>query len=112
MNSIIGFKLHTGIIAICKQPEPTKIDPLSSPVVILNGIINSENVGSIVRNCSAFGINSLISNKQTSSPFLRRAVWVSMGAVFGLNYYYTYNLEETINELKKNFCFLLFFFKL
>ena len=84
MNKIVGFKLHSGVMAIGKQPVDVNLSELESPVVVMNGIINSENVGSIIRNCAAFGFESIITDKQTSSPYLRRAVRVSMGAVLNI----------------------------
>ncbi len=100
MNQIVGYKLHSGIMAIAKQPEPTSLNNLTSPIVVLNGIINSENVGSIIRNCAAFGIDSVIVDKETSSPFLRRAVRVSMGAVLNLNIHFSENLSKDLHKLK------------
>jgi tRNA G18 (ribose-2'-O)-methylase SpoU len=100
MDQIVGFRLHKGIMAIAKQPDNKSIPELKTPIVILNGIVNSENVGAIVRNCVAFGIKSLIVDKQTSSPYLRRAVRCSMGAVFYTDIHFSENLIESIYELK------------
>ncbi len=107
MNKIVGYKLHQGIMAIAKQPEEKALEDLKSPIVVMNGIINSENVGSIIRNAVAFGINSIIYDKDTSNPFLRRAVRVSMGTVFDINYYQSQNLMETLNDLKTKFDYSL-----
>ncbi len=99
MEKIVGFDLHAGIMAMCKIPDDSSIVDMSSKIVILNGIINSENVGSIVRNCVAFGIDSLIVDEQTSSPYLRRAVRVSMGNVIDLKIHHSKNISETIITL-------------
>ncbi|MFH1049604.1 MAG: RNA methyltransferase [bacterium] len=100
MNQIVGFRLHQGIMAIGKIPEQTPILDLKPPIIIMNGIVNSENVGAIVRNAVAFGIASIIFDKTTSSPFLRRAVRVSMGTVFSIRYFQSENLFEDIMQLK------------
>lgn len=102
MDKIVGFRLHKGIMAIANQPDDTPVESMSSPVIILNGIVNSENVGAIVRNCVAFGINSLIVDNKTSSPYLRRAVRVSMGAIFFLDVRHSKNIIPDINFLKNN----------
>jgi tRNA G18 (ribose-2'-O)-methylase SpoU len=102
MSLIVGFNLHSGVMSLAKQPKPPELNELNSPVIVLNGIINSENVGAIVRNCAAFGVNSIIIDKQTSSPYLRRAVRVSMGAVFNMNVFYTGNLTDEIQKLKES----------
>lgn len=100
MNEIVGFKVHTGVMAIGKQPDEPLIDNLALPAVLLNKIINAENVGSIVRNCAAFGINTIICDKQTASPYLRRCVRVSMGNVFNCAVYHCDSLESVIMPIK------------
>ncbi len=100
MDEIVGFKLHAGIMAIGKQPVDVGFDNLDSPIIALNGIINSENVGAITRNCAAFGINSLIYDKETSSPYLRRAVRVSMGGVFSVKLLSTDCLMDALKNLQ------------
>jgi len=100
MNRIVGFRLHQGIMALAEIPDSTDILNLQPPIIVLHGIVNSENVGAIVRNAVAFGINSFIYDKQTSSPFLRRAVRVSMGTVFSVNYFHSSDLIEDLIRLK------------
>jgi tRNA G18 (ribose-2'-O)-methylase SpoU len=100
MESVVGFRLHTGIMAIAKQPADCPLNELGNKIVILNGIINAENVGSIIRNCAAFGIDSLVVDNYSCSPYLRRAVRVSMGTVFSLKVTHTSSLTETLNQLK------------
>lgn len=100
MNQVIGFKVHTGIMAKVKQPNFVELSDLETPIVILNSIVNSENVGSIVRNAAAFNIKSLIFDNSTSSPYLRRAVRVSMGNVINIKIHKSNDLISTINTLK------------
>jgi tRNA G18 (ribose-2'-O)-methylase SpoU len=101
MNSIVGYKHHSGVMALAKQPVPSKLNEMTYRIVVLNGIINSENVGAIIRNCAAFGVDSIIVDKQTSSPYLRRAVRVSMGAVLSMKIYFSENLSDDLMKLKK-----------
>lgn len=102
MERIVGFNMHKGIMALVHQPESKAIEELLPPYVILNGIIDSENVGAIVRNAAAFGFRSLIIDSKTSSPYLRRAVRVSMGAVADMDIHFSGDLRESIKLLKNN----------
>jgi tRNA G18 (ribose-2'-O)-methylase SpoU len=52
--------------------------------VAIDELSNAENLGALVRNCVAFGVHGLIVGETSSSPFLRRAVRNSMGAIFQL----------------------------
>ena len=102
LKNIIGFKMHTGVMAIAHKPEMSDINQLSDTIVCLNGIVDSENIGSIVRNCVAFGVDSLIYDKTTSSPYMRRAVRVSLGTIFTMKIYQSFSLINDLNFLKRN----------
>lgn len=102
MNQIVGFRLHEGIMAIGIQPESVPIEEVMFPAVALCGIVNSENVGAIIRNCAAFGVKSVIVDATTSSPYLRRAVRVSMGSVFNVRIHYVKSMLEALSSLRKD----------
>lgn len=102
MEQIVGFNIHTGIMAMAEIPDETEPLKMKAPIVALNGIVNSENTGSIVRNSVAFGFNSLILCEKSASPWLRRAVRVSMGNIFDMQFYHSEELKNTLIELKKS----------
>lgn len=103
MNEIVGFRLHQGIMAMGKQPLEPELRDLAPPIVVLDGIVNSENVGAILRNCAAFGVRSLIVGGGGSSPYLRRAVRASMGTVCSLHIYTSDDLPYTLSELQQQY---------
>lgn len=103
MNEIVGFRLHEGIMAIADIPPNYPLSAMTYPIVALNGIVNSENVGAIIRNCAAFGCHSVIFDSKTSNPYLRRAVRVSMGTVFNIHIHETNMLIESLLSLKANY---------
>ncbi|TLY28322.1 MAG: hypothetical protein E6K56_10090, partial [Ignavibacteria bacterium] len=90
LESIVGFNLHQGIMAVAKMPADRSLEETlhntSRPylLVALDGLVSAENVGVVARNCAAFGVDAVISGETSSSPYLRRAVRNSMGAVFHL----------------------------
>lgn len=105
LEIIVGFQLHQGIMAVGKIPEPQSLErivqqkPTSLFLVAVDGIANSENLGVIVRNCAAFGVDALVVGETSSSPYLRRAVRMSMGAIFRLPIVHVQNLAMTLREL-------------
>lgn len=103
MNDIVGFRLHQGVMAMGRQPDEPELRDLTAPIVVLDGIINSENVGAIVRNCAAFGVSSIIVGGDGSSPWLRRAVRSSMGTVCSMNIHTTDDLIFTLTELREQY---------
>jgi tRNA G18 (ribose-2'-O)-methylase SpoU len=109
VETIVGFTLHQGIMGLGQvPPERTPSEILaSSPrphlLVAIDGLTNSENIGIVVRNCTAFGVHALIVGETSSSPYLRRAVRNSMGAVFKLPVLHAASLVESLSELRSKF---------
>lgn len=109
LEQIVGFDLHQGIMAVAKIPEPSLIEDAVNQsfqpnlFVALDGLTNADNLGVIVRNCVAFGVDALIVGETSSSPYLRRAIRQSMGTVFDLQIVHTKNLRETLVLLEEKF---------
>lgn len=105
MQSIVGFRMHQGIMAVARVPAPRSLEEISHPmphlVVALDGLAHAENVGVIVRNCAAFGAHAVLVGETSCSPFLRRAVRNSMGAVFTIPIVHSADLQQTLSTLRE-----------
>lgn len=101
MEEIVGFHLHSGIMAIGHKPANVELSELSNCIVALNKVNNSENVGQIARICRAFSVDSLLVDEFSTSPFLRRAVRVSMGNVFYLKVRESKDFVSDLFQLKE-----------
>jgi tRNA G18 (ribose-2'-O)-methylase SpoU len=105
LEKIIGFNLHQGIMALGKIPKQANLVSLlnesTSPrlLVAIDGLTNSENLGVLIRNCVAFGVQSILVGETSSSPYLRRAVRNSMGTIFKIPVVHCSNLVETLQML-------------
>lgn len=90
LETITGFSLFQGVLAVGKIPPPASLDDIlaKSPkpqlLVAIDELSNAENLGALVRNCVAFGVHGLIVGETCSSPYLRRSVRNSMGTIFQL----------------------------
>lgn len=90
LESLTGFSLFQGVLALGKIPAPVSFEKVladsASPrlFVAVDALTNAENLGAIARNCVAFGVQALIVGETSSSPFLRRSVRNSMGAILRL----------------------------
>lgn len=106
LNTIVGFRLHQGIMAVGSLPEEKSLSEvlssLHSPLLIvaLDGLANAENVGVIVRNCGGFGVQAILVGGTSASPYLRRAVRNSMGAVFRIPVVHVLDLASTLLTMK------------
>ena len=87
-------------MAVIDKPNYIKFEEIIGNVVVLNGLTSPENVGSIVRSCAAFGVDTIMIDEKTCSPYLRRCIRVSTGNVFNINVYKSTNLKEDLMALK------------
>ncbi|ODA96877.1 RNA methyltransferase [Mesorhizobium sp. SEMIA 3007] len=86
MDAIAGFHMHRGILAIGRKETPQAVGPLldalsgQALVVVLVGIANHDNMGSIFRNAAAFGADAVLMDATCCDPLYRKAIRVSVGA--------------------------------
>ena len=90
LETLVGYSLFQGVLSVGKIPPPAPLDDIlqKSPApklfAAIDGLSNAENLGALVRNCVAFGVQALLVGETCSSPYLRRSVRNSMGAIFQL----------------------------
>jgi len=108
MEKIVGFSLHQRILAAAKIPKEKTLEEViqyaKKPLlfVILDEVCDAENIGAIIR--TSFGMNTtaIIIDRKSTSPWMRRAVRVSMGAVFELPIVTVESIPDCINALRAN----------
>jgi tRNA G18 (ribose-2'-O)-methylase SpoU len=107
LEQLTGFSMYQGVMAVGKVPPALTLASLlaqaSKPclVVAVEGLSNAENLGALVRNCVAFGVEGLIVGETSSSPFLRRAVRNSMGTIFRLPVVESERLVDSLAHLRQ-----------
>jgi tRNA G18 (ribose-2'-O)-methylase SpoU len=90
LEELVGFEMFQGVLAIGKIPAAITLENIlamnsgAKLFAAVDGLTSAENIGLLTRNCAAFGAQALIVGETSSSPFLRRAVRNSMGAIFKL----------------------------
>lgn len=89
MDLVVGFPMHRGILAVGRKPQPDLAGLLAglSPralVVGLIGIANHDNMGGILRNAAAFGVDAVLLDETCCDPFYRKSIRVSVGAALTL----------------------------
>jgi tRNA G18 (ribose-2'-O)-methylase SpoU len=100
-QKVVGYRLHHGLMAKAKVPKASSLTELEETIVVFNGVTSPENIGTIIRTCRAFKINSVIIDQKSAHPYLRRCVRVSMGHVFGIHFHESKNLLKTLSDLKQ-----------
>jgi len=89
VESVSGFHVHRGALAsLRRRPLPSVESVLADArrVLVLEDVNDHTNVGAIFRNAAAFGMDAVLLSPRCADPLYRRAIKVSMGAVFSVPY--------------------------
>ena len=106
LEKLTGFSMYQGVMAVGKVPAAIPLEELIRRSLrpflwaAVDGLSNAENLGALVRNCVAFGVQVLLVGETCGSPYLRRAVRNSMGTIFKLPIVETASLAATIQTLR------------
>jgi tRNA G18 (ribose-2'-O)-methylase SpoU len=84
LDAIAGFHVHRGCLAIGERPTSRALPTGARGVVVLEDLVDVDNLGVIARNAAAFGADALVLSPRCADPFYRKAIRVSLGAVFDL----------------------------
>ena len=85
LAELTGFELTRGVLCAFRRPAPCPVEELcknARRVAVLEGIVDSTNVGAIFRSAAALNMDAVLINPSCCDPLCRRAVRVSMGTVF------------------------------
>lgn len=85
LSSLTGYPLTRGILCAMARPvlpAPEEILRSARRVAVLEGIVDATNIGAIFRSAAALNMDAVLLTPTCCDPLNRRAVRVSMGAVF------------------------------
>ena len=105
IDEVIGYPLHRGVIAVAERPEPTAPRDLlqsATTIVVLEGVIDPENVGSIFRHSAGFGADAILLHGPTGDPLYRKTIRTSMGWTLGIPYARTSSGTSIVDLLTDN----------
>ncbi len=103
ISRVVGFKFHRGVLALGKRKADIFLQQWKAPLyrlVVCPEINDVENLGVIIRNAAAFGVDALLIGPKCADPFSRRSLRASMGAVFKLPIIRSADLFRDIGDLK------------
>ena len=86
------------------RPPQKKFEELTGPanlIVLTESVQNPTNMGMVMRNAAAFGVDAVLFDPQSCDPLYRRAVRVSMGQVFSVPHTQVPSIPKAINALSE-----------
>ncbi|GAB2571801.1 TrmH family RNA methyltransferase [Microlunatus antarcticus] len=85
-EQVTGFHVHRGALASLHRADLPPVDDLLGldRLVVLEDVVDHTNVGAILRSAAGLGWDGALLSPRSADPLYRRAVKVSMGAVFAL----------------------------
>ncbi|GAA4197393.1 RNA methyltransferase [Microbispora amethystogenes] len=89
MEGVTGFPVHRGALAAMERTELPSVGALltgAERILVLEDLVDHGNVGAIFRCAAALGVGAIVLSPRCADPLYRRAVKVSMGAVFAIPY--------------------------
>jgi len=112
LGALTGYNLTRGVLCAMRRPEatPTLTDKVGERasvedivrdarrIVVIDGVVDTTNIGAIFRSAAALGIDAVLLTTNTCDPLNRRAVRVSMGSVFLVPWTY---LREPLSSLHR-----------
>jgi tRNA G18 (ribose-2'-O)-methylase SpoU len=86
---LTGYRIHRGALASFYRkplPQTAVLAAGARRVIVLEDLVDHANVGAIFRCAAALGVDAIFLSPRCADPLYRRAVKVSMGAVFAIPY--------------------------
>ncbi|HEV2082907.1 MAG TPA: RNA methyltransferase [Brevundimonas sp.] len=103
LDSIAGFHLHRGILALGRIPAPVApaevLRPGPRTLLVAGGVGNHDNMGALMRNAAAFGVGAVVLDDGCCDPFYRKALRVAVGATLSLPIVRGGPLDAVLKEL-------------
>lgn len=107
LAEVVGYDFHRGVLACGRRRAVPGVresrDRLSleaATLLVADGVVDPENLGSLLRNAAAFGVHGVILGPGCADPFSRRVLRVSMGNVLRIPLMQSDNLASDLRFLR------------
>ena len=102
-KTITDVETPQGIMAVVSDNNKEKeINYKEDLIVVLDGIQDPGNLGTILRTIDSVGLSQVIVSKKTVDVFNPKVVRSTMGAIYRVNVIESSNLLDTFKEMKKH----------
>lgn len=89
MSRISQQKTPSNILALVEKPQNTLATTSDEWIIVLDGIQDPGNLGTIIRIADWFGLNKIVASLDTADCYNSKVVQSTMGGIFRVNIFYT-----------------------
>lgn len=85
LAQLTGYTLTRGVLCAMRRPLLPEVQTIcrnAQRIVVIDGVVDTTNIGAIFRSAAALGIDAVLLTPTSCDPLNRRAIRVSMGSVF------------------------------
>lgn len=106
LKELTGYKYYQGVLAVGQIPARLSLQDAweSSPsprfFMAVDELANAENLGVMIRNAAAFGVQTVIVGSLCCNPWLRRSIRSSVGNIFSINIVEGADIRKTFSWLR------------
>ena len=99
LADLTGYTLTRGVLCAMRRPLLPSVEDIcrgARRLVVIDGVVDSTNIGAIFRSAAALGVDGILLTHTSCDPLNRRCVRVSMGSVFLVPWGW---LDESVSQL-------------
>ncbi len=105
LEKLADISMYQGVNAVGRIPKSRTLESIPAGdrprfFVAVDHLTGADNLGTVARNATAFGADALIVGETCCSPWLRKAVRVSMGTIFKIPVIESSCLKTTLQQLR------------
>ena len=101
-QTITDVENPQGILAVIEEQKENSISYDEDVILVLDGIQDPGNLGTILRTLDATGLKQIILSENTTDVYNPKVVRSTMGAIYRLNIIKSNNIVETLKDMKKH----------
>ena len=91
-----------GILAVIEKETEEKISFSEDVIVVLDGIQDPGNLGTILRTIDSVGLKQIVLSEKCADPYNPKVVRSTMGAIFRVKIIESRDIISTLKNIKKN----------
>ena len=102
LATLTGYTLTRGVLCAMRRPMAPTVEEVcrdARRVVVIDGVVDTTNIGAIFRSAAALGIDAVLLTPNSCDPLNRRAVRVSMGSVFLVPWTWIMQLPGELHDM-------------